>query len=289
MSRYVIITPAHNEEAFIEKTIRSMIAQSTPPLRWIIVNDASNDSTAKIVAQHLQECNFLRLVTIERPPGRDFTNKVTAFRRGFAELADCNYDFLGNLDADVSFTDDYFALLLREFALDSKLGIAGGMVATRVGSQYISQEVALDSVAGAVQLFRRTCFEDIGGYHALPRGGIDAAAEIKARMKGWRVRTFAQHKVLEHRRTGTASASPLKARLNEGRRLYCLGYDFSFYVLRCLYRFTDRPWMIGSIVALWGFVSSWLRREPIALPIDVVLYLRAEQRSKILDRLRRFN
>lgn len=36
---YVLITAAHNEEDFIEKTIQSVISQTHAPLTWIIVND----------------------------------------------------------------------------------------------------------------------------------------------------------------------------------------------------------------------------------------------------------
>ena len=279
--RYVIITPAYNEEALIRRTIESVIAQTQRPAKWVIVNDASTDRTGQIVAQYLTDNPFIQLVNVDRPSGRHFGNKARAFHRGFAETGQIDFDYVGNLDADISIGPTYFEELLREFERDPRLGIGGGMVSTCIDGAYVSQEVALDSVAGAVQLFRPACFNEIGGYMSLPHGGIDTAAEILARMKGWRVRTFPHLQAQEHRRTGTAAASPWMARIKEGKRFYSLGYGFLFYCARCLYRSMERPRVVGSILAFMGYVGSWLKREQIALPPDVVQHLRAEQRRRL--------
>jgi biofilm PGA synthesis N-glycosyltransferase PgaC len=282
---YIIITPAHNEEVFIEKTIRSMINQTIRPLRWIIVNDNSIDRTREIVEQYVQQYDFLQLVNIKRSGDRHFGNKVRAFNQGLAEAQVFDYQYIGNLDADISLKKDYFEKLLDEFDKDLALGVAGGMVSTCIDGKFVSQEVALDSVAGAVQLFRRECFEQIGGYLPLPQGGIDAAAEVMARMNGWRARTFPQLRVLEHRRTGTAKVGPLASKVKEGLRLQSLGYDFLFLCLRCVYRLMDRPRIIGSIAVLFGYLQGMIMRNPRALPPNVVEYLRAEQRGKLINLL----
>ena len=227
---YVIITPAHNEAALIENTIRSVITQTVRPLVWVVVNDESSDDTGRIVERYASDYRFIRLINLRRSGDRHFAHKVSAFNKGFSEIQSLKYQFIGNLDADISLEKDYFESVLHEFTHDSQLGIAGGMVSSRIGDRFISQNVALDSVAGAVQLFRRECFEQIGGYLALPLGGIDAAAEITARMRGWKVRTIPTIGVLEHRRTGSSKAGPLGARVREGRRLYSLGYGLFFFV-----------------------------------------------------------
>jgi glycosyltransferase involved in cell wall biosynthesis len=281
MRKYVIITPAHNEEAFIEKTIQSVLSQSVAPLRWVVVNDGSTDRTRTIVEQYLPNNSFIELINAERPGGRHFGNKVNAFNMGLTQVDDVDYEYIGNLDADISLSKDYFENLLTEFDRDLKLGLAGGMVSSSIDGKFVSQNVALDSVAGAVQLFRRACFEQIGGYLALPQGGIDAAAEIMARMNGWNVRTLPELSVLEHRRTGTATSPPLASQVKVGRRLYLLGYGFLFFCLRCIYRSMEQPKIIGSAAALFGYLQGLVRRESIVLPPDVVHYLRAEQKKKL--------
>lgn len=279
---YVIITPAHNEEAFIERTILSVIGQTLQPLAWIVADDNSADRTGAIVERYAARHSFIRLVRVRRPEGRHFGNKVRAFNRGLSEAQGLDYRFIGNLDADISLEPHYFEALLGEFEEDPRLGLAGGMVSTCMGGAFVSQEVAPDSVAGAVQLFRRRCFEQIGGYPALPLGGIDSAAEITARMKGWKVRTFPGLRVLEHRRTGTASARPLASKVREGRRFQSLGYGFPFLLLRCVYRSMDRPRVVGSAATLYGYLKGVIEGRPVVLPRETVRFLRAEQRDKLL-------
>ncbi len=286
MNCYAIITPAHNEEVFIERTIESVVSQTVLPAKWVIVNDSSTDRTRQIVESHVSCHDFIKLINLNREAGRHFGNKVRAFNSGVAALAECGYDYIGNLDADITLDRDYYERVLREFDKNPKLGIAGGMVSSYIDGRFVSQEVALDSVAGAVQLFRRGCFEQVGGYLALPFGGIDAAAEIMARMKDWSVRTFPEYRVLEHRRTGTATSGPIAARIKEGRRFYSLGYGFVFYCVRCVRRSMERPRLIGSAASLYGYLASLFRGKPVMLPPDVVRYLRSEQRGKLARVLR---
>jgi biofilm PGA synthesis N-glycosyltransferase PgaC len=281
MRRYVLVTPAHNEEAFIERTIVSVIRQTVRPAKWVIVNDGSTDRTREIVEHCIAGHEFIELLNLERPPGRHFGHKARAFNLGCRHLSTVDYNFIGNLDADVSLEPTYYEQLLEEFDRDPNLGIAGGMVHSLYGNSYVSQNVALDSVAGAVQLFRRGCFCAAGGYLELPYGGIDTAAEVMARMRGWRVRTFPQLRVLEHRRTDFVNASLVASCINEGRRMHSLGYGFVFFLLRALYRANERPRFLKGVALLWGFCSAKLWREPVVLPAHVVCYLRAEQKAKI--------
>lgn len=286
-SGYVIITPAHNEEGFIRRTAESVLNQNVRPLKWVVVNDASADHTREIIGSYADRHAFIELVDLDRSPGRHFGNKVRAFAAGFERIRELPFELVGNLDADVSFGPAYFEKLLGRFQEDSRLGLAGGMIHSSINGEFVSQEVALDSVAGAVQLFRRECFEQIGGYHPLPEGGIDAAAEISARMHGWKTRTFPELAVREHRRTGSATARPLASRLREGRRMHSLGYSPLFFLVRCVYRLMERPIVVGSAVALWGYSASVFNRRPVVVSPELVRFLRNEQRGK-LKRLVKF-
>jgi len=287
MQNYVLITPAHNEELFVEQTFLSISRQTVPPVRWIVVNDGSTDQTGKILERcRAQRPEMVEVIHLKRPDGRDFGNKVRAFNAGLARAEGLKYAFIGNLDADISLQPEYYERILAEFGNDAGLGIAGGMVSSCIDGKFVRQDVSLDSVAGAVQLFRRACFEGIGGYLALPNGGIDAAAEIMARKSGWKVSTFPEISVLEHRRTGTATTHPLVARIREGRRLHSLGYGFVFFTMRCVRRSMEQPRLIGSIAAFCGYLGALVKRDPITLPPDVVAYLRREQRGKLIRALR---
>ena len=44
---YVLMTAAYNEEALIEATIRSVLAQTLRPQSWVIVSDNSTDGPTR--------------------------------------------------------------------------------------------------------------------------------------------------------------------------------------------------------------------------------------------------
>jgi glycosyltransferase involved in cell wall biosynthesis len=279
--KYVIITPARNEEILIADTIQAVISQTLRPLRWVIVNDGSTDKTGQIIESYIKKYDFIRLVNLERDGDRNFGRKAVAFSHGLVTLQNLDYEYIGNLDADISIAPDYYNNIIQYFNTDAKLGIVGGIVYTKIGKRLVTCDETLDSVAGAVQLFRRSCFEAIGGYLPLKLGGIDTVAEIKARMLGWTVRKLPDQRVFEQRRMGSPMASPLGIKLREGRQFYSLGYGLLFFTLRCIYRFKDKPFIIGSIAALYGFVESFLRRQPVLPQKDIVAYLKSEQRQRL--------
>lgn len=281
MSKYVLITPARNEELFIRKTISCVLAQTLKPSRWVIVDDGSTDRTAEIVAPYVTNYSFISLLKIQSRAGRSFGKKVAAFNAGLSLLKKVDCAFVGNLDADVSLAPDYYENIIAEFERDSRLGIAGGIVYTKIGRKFISYDSAPDSVGGAIQLFRKKCFDQVGGYLALKYGGVDAAAEIIARMKGWKVKKFPEHLVWEYRRTGSAEEGIVQAKYKEGARFHSLGYSPLFYLLRSAYKLNQRPFVIGSTLALLGFLSAKARRYPVCLPPDAVSYLRSEQAGKL--------
>src|SRR5215831_4844409 len=100
---YVLVTPARNEEAYLEQTIESVVGQTTRPHRRVIVSDGSTDRTDAIAAAHAARHPWITVVT--RPPreARDFAGKVSAFNAGVDVVKDLTFDIIGSLDADLSF------------------------------------------------------------------------------------------------------------------------------------------------------------------------------------------
>ena len=283
---YVLVTPARNEESHIARAIDAVLAQTKRPLRWIIVSDGSTDRTEEIVAAYAAEHDFIELMRSSRDVGpHDFGSKVNAFKLGYARLAGEPFDFVGNLDADVSFEPDYFEILLGRFAREDHLGLAGGMVLELVDGEFRHRWISLNSVCGAVQLFRREVFERIGGFAPLRLGGVDSLAEIKTRMHGWSVETFPDLKVKHHRRFTSGKRSIYSTRLYQGVVHYMLGYHPLFQLAAGLRRLAERPRIVGSLLVmsgyLWGFVG--IRKRPV--PDDVVRFLRSEQRGRLRDAL----
>lgn len=278
---YALITPAHNEEEYIEKTIESVISQTILPKKWVIVSDGSTDDTDNIVAKYAAKYDFIQLVHIDRDPTRNFGSAIRAINTGYEQLKGVKYDFVGNLDADVVLQRDYYESILRRFQANPRLGLAGGIVCDRRWGKVEEKFTAADSVRGPIQLFRRRCYEQIGGHSHIGMGGYDTVAEIKARMHGWQVRTFPEIKALHLRSTGTAKSGILSARFRQGKIEYRVRYHPLFEIAKCLSRIREKPYLFGSLFRLSGYCWSFLRKEQPVLPDDVVRYLRSEQLSKL--------
>jgi cellulose synthase/poly-beta-1,6-N-acetylglucosamine synthase-like glycosyltransferase len=186
---YVLITPARNEAKSIELTLRSVVSQTVLPLKWVIVSDGSSDATDDIVRGYAADHPWIELVRMPERKERNFAGKVLAFNSGYVRVADLPYQIIGNLDADVSFDQDYYAFLLARFQENPELGVAGTPF-IEGAAQYDYRFADIAHVSGQCQLFRRECFEEIGGYIPRKIGGIDLVAVISARMKGWQTRSF---------------------------------------------------------------------------------------------------
>jgi len=282
--RYVLVTPARNEQESIGRTIEAVIGQTIKPLRWVIVSDGSVDQTAETVQEFAESHDFIDLVVIPPRAKGDFGSKVRAFHAGLDRLTHLDYEFVGNLDADVTFNADYYESMLGHFERTPRLGVAAGAILERVGNQYVPQCGASNSAAGSVQLFRRRCYESFGGYVPIKGGGIDAAAEIMARMHGWEVRTFPETPVYHHRRMSTGGRTILNTRFRSGVTNYTLGYHPLFQLATCAKRVTDRPYLIGSICSLLGYSWAWLKRSDHAIPTEAVRFLRSEQLERLTGR-----
>ncbi|HKL21720.1 MAG TPA: hypothetical protein VJ904_07940, partial [Tichowtungia sp.] len=140
------------------------------------------------------------------------------------------------------------------------------------------------SVSGPVQMFRRECFKDIGGYLVL-RGGIDAAAEVMARMHGWRVRAFRDVPVLHHRQTGRETHGCLGTFFHRGLEDFRLGYHPLFFAARSLVRFRESPVVIGGLMMLCGYVWASLSGAEKKVSGELIRFLRREQMNRLLRRL----
>ena len=280
--KYILITPARNEAAFIEKTLDSMIAQTLLPERWVIVDDGSSDRTAEIVESYATRYSWIELVRRLQDPDRNFASKAHAVNAGLERVSSLQFDIMGNLDADVSFEPDYMEFLLRKFSDDPELGVAGTPF-TQDGD-YDSSKDSFEGenyVAGPCQLFRYRCFQDIGGYVPNRAGGIDWIAVMTARMKGWKVRAFPEKRYHHHRTLGTAGRGALRALFSYGEKDYYLGGSPVWQLFRVAYRMTKKPVLTGGLALLFGYCWAAMRRTKRAVTPQLMHFHRREQMKKL--------
>ncbi|RJQ58215.1 MAG: glycosyltransferase family 2 protein [Desulfobacteraceae bacterium] len=285
MNEYVLLTAARNEEDFIEKPLRAVVSQTVKPKRWIIVNDGSVDRTAEIVRRFAAKEPFIELIDTSGDSNRNFGSKARAINFAYERTGNIDFDFVGNLDADVSFDPTYYEEVLSRFAENPRLGIAGGIRYDRVEGRYIRVKSAQNSVGGPFQMFRRECFEKIGGYLPLQYGGIDAVAEISARMHGWQVRCFPELRIFHYRMTGSATSGRVGVKFKAGIKEYLIGYHPVFQMLRAASSLTAKPAVFGSMAWICGYYWAFLKRFKRPVSNDFVRYLRSEQLRRIRSAL----
>jgi poly-beta-1,6-N-acetyl-D-glucosamine synthase len=280
---YALITPARNEGKYIRRTLESMMAQTVPPVRWVIVSDASTDDTDAIVAEYQERAPWIELVRREATETRQFGAKVRAFNAGWERLADVEYDLIGNLDADLEFPPEYFAFLLEKFRELPDHGLIGTPYVD-VGTAFQKSKASdRKHVPGACQLFRRECFEAIGGYTPLPTGGMDLVAELRCRQLGWKTRSFEDYLLTHLRPIGTATRGLLASRFNYGNRDYYFGVDPIWQLVRVVNQMRHRPYLIGGLYILAGYIWGHITRHPSPVPADLRAFRRREQRQRLLQ------
>lgn len=282
---YVLVTPARNEAQFIESTIQSVVAQTARPIKWVIVSDGSTDGTDEIVSRYAVAHEWIELLRMPERKERHFAGKAFAFSAGKTRVDDVPYEVIANLDADITFEKDYFAFLLGKLAGDPLLGVVGTPYVEKSGETFDYKFTSLDHVSGACQVFRRECYEGIGGYVPVKVGTIDCIAVITARMKGWKTRTFTNKVCHHHRKVGTAQRGVMKASFYTGVMDYAMGNHPLWQLFRTLYQTTKRPVIVRGVALGVGYLWALLRRGERPVSREFITFHRREQMERLRNKV----
>lgn len=205
-----------------------------------------------------------------------------AFNAGYERVKDFQYQIIGNMDGDISFDPDHFEFLLGNFASDTKLGVAGTVFREEGG--YSSDKDSFEGrthVSGQCQLFRRQCWEQIGGYVPHRAGGIDWIAVITARMMGWKTESFREKWFFHQRRLGTASRGILSSLFSYGQKDYYMGGHPVWEMFRVAYKTTRQPLLVGGFVLGFGYCWAFLCHKPRPVSRELMAFHRKEQLAKL--------
>jgi poly-beta-1,6-N-acetyl-D-glucosamine synthase len=276
---YVLITAAKNEEAYIERVLQSVVNQTCLPESWVIVSDGSTDRTDDIVREWAKSYEFISLLRLNNGGARVFSSQAFASNAGYDRIKDSAFEFIGFLDADITFDSTYYQKLLNIFAAHPQLGVAGGEIFERVDGEFQPRAGnSIDSVAGAIQFFRRQCYDEIGSrLIPLRYGGHDFVANAMAMKAGWQVRSVSGLPVFHHRTTGTAGTSILRARYRTGLQDYFMGYQALFAAGKCVRRISHPPLAVGSVAEFLGYFLPWVTLRRRTVPDEFVRYLKQQQ------------
>jgi len=279
---YVVVTPVRDEEEHIISTIESMIKQTVRPREWVIVNDGSKDDTGKIIDEYAGRYEWIKaLHRADRGFRKAGGGVVDAFNDGYRALTCGTWEFIVKFDGDLTFDERYFEGCLKEFQLDAELGVGGGVICYIENGEKRFEEAPSFHVRGATKVYRKACWEHIGGLLQAP--GWDTFDEIKANSLGWKTRSFPHLHLIHQRDTGSADGL-WPSLVKYGRANYICGYHPLFMVSKCVLRVGRKPYLIGSIGLMYGFVSGYAKRIPQVEDPAAIKYLRNQQMSRLLGR-----
>jgi len=283
---YVIVTPAYNESESIARTIEGVMSQTLSPRKWVIVDDGSTDATSSVVRRYAQSTDFIEYCRRERRSSDTYYgSNVLAILQGYDQVKGLQFDYLAILDADIVLCRDYYAEIFRRFDANPELGIAAGTYLERT-TKGILLEADIDRrhTPKAIQVFRRSCYEQIGGYIPCPYGGEDTCAEILARMYGWQTWSFPEVQALHLRPVGTGDGRSLvRARFRLGLTDYSVATHPIFMAAKCLRRsLKEKPRVISGLARFAGFLWGYATRVERQLPGLAVRYIRREQTARLL-------
>jgi poly-beta-1,6-N-acetyl-D-glucosamine synthase len=286
--RLLLISPVHNEEAYLELVADAVARQTRPPDRWVVVDDGSTDGTAEILARLAERIDFLQVVDATKlPPKGTVKDRLAtaaaprAFNVGLGSVAWRSFTHIAKLDGDTELPPYYFERLLGEFARDPELGLAGGLYAdpdphgdgwkvVKVPSEY--------HVPGTLKCYSRACLEAMGGVQE--RLGWDTIDETYARMRGYRTRAF-PHLVVHHHRPWGSADGTLRGRARHGQCAYVAHFTLPWVALRAFKLARTRPRGLSGVAFLYGYLRSAVRGVARVEDPEFRRFVRRELRGRM--------
>lgn len=289
VARYVVVTPCRDEAQFARRTLDSVVMQTLRPALWVIVDDGSRDETPAILAEYAALHPWIRIVRREDRGGRSVgPGVIDAFYAGLETVDTRAFEFLCKLDLDLALPARYFELLVARMRADPRLGTCSGTAwfPTSDGSLE-SEGCGPEMSVGMTKFYRRTCFEEIGGFvRAVMWDGIDCH---RCRMLGWKAASFddPELRFVHLRPMGSSQTSIWRGRLRHGSGQWFMGTGFTYMTASALFRMAHRPFVVGGVGMWAGWLSACLRRVPRYPDREFRRFLRRFQRTGLLHGKRR--
>jgi poly-beta-1,6-N-acetyl-D-glucosamine synthase len=286
--KLLLVTPAFNEAKYLDVVVAAVCEQARRPDEWVIVDDGSTDETPRVLERAVNGHPWIRSIRLPVIEVGD-TDRLEAGRPAKAfsagvRAATVDWEYVGKLDADIELAPDYYAVLLGRMDADAKLGMTAGRLVEPV-SQGAVRVVSVPShhVPGAITVYRRSCFDEIGGV----RGslGWDSVDEILARMQGFTTRSYEDVAATHLRPTGAVSGV-VRGRARHGRAAWIVHYPIYFVLLRSLKLAGLKPRPILGLAFLWGFASAGARGVPRVADAHFRSFVRRELRRRTFRRWR---
>lgn len=274
---YILITPAKNEGENLPMMVKSILNQTILPKLWVIVDDGSTDRTPKIIKKLENSYSWIHHITLEKGH-RDLGKHYAAVVKEGFEYAQVisrenmiEYEYVGKADADIILSNDYFEKLIEKLQEDPLLGIVSGIpYVVKSIDHALNGDGREDNILYSLKylpdelpdlrLYREKTLEEIGGVPVTY--SPDTVMEVKARLRGWKMKWFREICFYPIRIGGIAEGVWKGYKL-KGYAKYYLGYSVLLVILAAIFESKRKPYYQG-IALLYGYcLNAFRRREKI--------------------------
>ncbi len=260
---YVIISPCRNEEKYMRQTLDTVVNQTVKPTKWVIVDDGSTDQTPAILKEYADQYDFIEILTRENRGHRSVgPGVIEAFYEGYNQIKIDDYAYICKLDLDLNLPDTYFQFLMTQMDKEPRLGTYSGKpyFYPENSTELVPEVCGDESSVGATKFYRTQCFKDIGGFvRQVMWDGIDSH---RCRTLGWISRSDDKDEIryIHLRPMGSSQNNIITGRIRHGYGQYFMGSSFIYLLASVVYRLNKKPYVIGALATLWGYVKSAITR-----------------------------
>jgi poly-beta-1,6-N-acetyl-D-glucosamine synthase len=262
-NNYVLISPCRDEAEYMRQTLDSVINQSVRPAKWIIVDDGSTDESPEILAEYQKKHSWIEIVTRRDRGARSVgPGVIEAFYAGYQAINPEDYDYLCKLDLDLRLQPRYFEILMERMKANPRIATCSGKAYVEEDGRLIAEKHGDDTSLGMTKFYRVSCFKAIGGFvREVMWDGIDCH---RCRMIGWIACSWDDQELrfVHLRPMGSSYQSIYTGRIRHGYGQYYMGTSFLFMTASAIYRVSQKPYVLGSLAMLWGWVKSALAGKP---------------------------
>jgi glycosyltransferase involved in cell wall biosynthesis len=240
-----------------------VIAQSICPAKWVIVDDGSTDGTPEILKEYADKYDWIDIVT--RPDrGRRSVGPgvVDAFYSGYATINPDDYSYFCKLDLDLRLPPRYFEVLMKRMKDEPRIGTCSGKAYIETKQGLVNEGHGDETSLGMTKFYRVSCFKDIGGFvREVMWDGIDCH---RCRMRGWIACSWDDPdlRFTHLRPEGSSQQSVYVGRMRHGYGQYFMGTGLAYMVASAIFRMKEKPFLVGGLATLWGWLRSWIQRKP---------------------------
>jgi poly-beta-1,6-N-acetyl-D-glucosamine synthase len=281
--RYALISPCRNEADYMRDTLDSVAGQSIRPAKWIIVDDGSTDETPAILREYQSKHDWIEVVTRKDRGQRSVgPGVIEAFYSGYGAINPDDYDYLCKLDLDLRLPPRYFEILMARMTEDPRIATCSGKTYIESDGRLVPEWHADDTSIGASKFYRVSCFKAIGGFvRAVMWDGIDCH---RCRMNGWIACSWddPELRFVHLRPEGSSHKSVYTGRMRHGYGQYYMGTSLLYMTASSLYRMRQKPYVLGGLAMLWGYLNSALHRKPRYEDPGFRKFIRRYQRRALL-------